>query len=131
MKKLLLFSIIIILTVIFSIPAAAQSWTDWGRWTNSSCYKGLDFRVKTKYDSYSGKYEVKVDFRNRYYEKIWFTFEVSGGSYTSSNNRTDVNGSDSKDLYVGSSFTSSQIYITINKVRFVKDGLQEYYRCDQ
>lgn len=108
---------------------------DWGSWTSSNCYRYLDFRVKNRGQNYDKtKYKWGVQFKNRYNEKIYFSYEVydSRPNNPRTTNRMDVkSGAQSdgmRDFYMKS---GSSIYVYVDKVRFGKDGLQEYYKCDK
>lgn len=118
------------LTLFMSISYVnAQSWTDWGRWTTTSCFKGVDFRVKSKKTS-TGKYEMYLEFRNRYNGDVHFNYEAEGGSYTTKNNRVTVRAGETYKTWAGASFTSDYFYISIDRLRFGRDGLQDYANCD-
>lgn len=108
---------------------------DWGPWNQTDCYKGLDFRVKNRGKNYDGtKYKWSVQFRNRYYNKIYFSYEVYDNrpSNPRTTNRTDLDHNETssgyQDFYMQN---GSSIYVYVSKVRFKKDGLQDYYNCDK
>jgi hypothetical protein len=127
MKKNL---IVLLLTTFISFSYVnAQSWTDWSDWQTTSCFTGVDFRVKSKKTS-TGKYEMYVDFRNRYNEDVHFNFDIKGGSYSNANNRITVRANSTKDSWTGASYTSDYFYVNIGKLRFGRDGLQDYASCD-
>lgn len=109
--------------------------SDWGPWNQTDCYKGLDFRVKNRGKNYDGtKYKWSVQFRNRYYDKIYFSYEVYNNrpSNPRTTNRTDLDhnkiSSGYRDFYMQN---GSSIFVYVDKVRFKKDGLQDYYNCDK
>jgi hypothetical protein len=127
MKKSLV--VLLIMTITSFGAIKAQSWSDWGSWNSISCFKGVDFRVKTKKTS-TGTYEAKLEFRNRYDEKINFTFEAKGGSFTTGNNRISVSANSTKETWIGQSFTSSYFYVNIDRVRFGADS-GPFANCDK
>lgn len=126
MKKniliLLFFSLI-----TFSFTNSPQ-WTDWGNWNSNNCFSKIDFRVKSNKTS-TGKYEMYVEFKNDYSQDVHFNYEAKGGTYTTKNNRVTVRAGSTYKTYAGASFTSEYFYINIDKLRFGKDGLQEYANC--
>ncbi len=108
---------------------------DWGYWQTTDCYRYLRFRVKYRGENYDGtKHKWAVQFDNQYSEKIYFSWEVYDSKPYSprSTNRTDLDPNETsdgiRDYYMAN---SSSIYIYVDKVRFGKDGLQEYYGCDR
>lgn len=107
----------------------------WDSWKQTSCYKGLDFRVKNKGKNYDGtKTKWGVQFRNRYNDKIYFSYEVydSQPSTPRAANRTDLRSNDissgNRDFYMSN---ANSIYVYVDSVRFNKDGSQGYYGCDK
>lgn len=117
------------------LPASEVTLQDgWGRWHETSCYKGLDYRVKNKGQASDGRYKWGVQFQNRYYEKIYFSYEVydSRPYNPRSTNRTDLQpdeiSSGYRDFYMNS---GNSIYVYVDNVRFGRDGLQDYYSCDK
>lgn len=112
---------------------------EWGSWTTTDCFKGLDFRVKrSSQNSYSKKYEWLVQFRNRYYEKVTFNYKMVPYAEKSeirrtgkTLNRVDVAAnstmSGSKWAYLDE---SSKVYVYVNKLRFGKD-YGDYAECDK
>ena len=108
---------------------------DWGPWKETNCYKDLDFRVKNRGKNYDGtKTKWSVQFRNRYYDKIFFSYEVYDRipSNPRTTNRTDLDSqkisSGYRDFYMQN---GNSIYVYVDKVRFKTDGLQDYYNCDK
>ena len=50
---------------------------DWGRW-NTTQYDGIDYRFKCSgYNESAKKYDWQVQFRNRYREKVHFSFKLA------------------------------------------------------
>jgi len=109
----------------------------WGEWNTTSCFKGLDFRVKKKSTSTEGKYEWLVQFRNRYNEKIVFMYEMVpyNERHAIENSGRTTNYVDLKANYTESSThyrylnESNSVYVYINKVRF--GGSSNYAECDK
>ncbi len=104
-------------------------WSSWGDWKTTNCFRGIDFRVRTQKTS-SGKYEVEVEYRNRYYEAVHFRFDVKGGNY-SSDGRVSIKPNSTYKSYAGISFTSDYVYVYIDKLRFGRDDLSPYANCDK
>ncbi len=49
----------------------------WGSWNTTDCLRGLDFRVRNDgYNKYAKKYRWSIQFRNRYKEKIHFSYKA-------------------------------------------------------
>ena len=128
MKVKYLFFTLVLFVSVASLNA--QSWTDWGSWKSVSCFKGIDFRVKSKKTSY-GKYEMYIEFKNRYRKDIHFTYEIKGGAYKNRNNRTTVRAGDVKKIWGGASYTSDYFNVYLDRLRFGRDGLQPYANCDK
>lgn len=118
---------------LIEIPIEAEA-GQWGTWKTTSCYGGIDFRVEHRGETYSGKHKWGVQFKNRYREKIHFNFEVydSAPSNPRTTNRTDLDSSEEssgyRDFYMNN---GNSIYVYVDKVRFGRDGLQDYYSCDR
>lgn len=108
---------------------------DWGNWRETDCFKGLYFRVKNRGKNYDGtKYKWSVQFRNRYYDKIHFNYEVYDNkpSSPSTSNRLSLEYNQESDGYRDFYMNNgSSIYVYVDKVRFVKDGFQDYSPCDK
>jgi hypothetical protein len=121
---------IVLLLFLAIVPFAFVNAQSWGSWNSIDCFKGIQFRVKAKKTS-TGKYEAYVEFKNLYNKDIHFTYEATGGKYSTKNNRVTVRSDDTKESYLGSSFTSDYFYVNVAKLRFDKDGLQPYARCDK
>lgn len=125
-KSILITAVMFFLTINF----AQAQWTDWSYWTSIDCFKGVQFRVKSQKTS-SGKYEAYIEFKNNYNSDIHFNYEISGGSYTSRNNRVTVKAGSTYKSYAGISFTSNYFNVYIDKLRFGRDGVQPYAECDK
>ena len=108
----------------------AQSWTNWSDWKTTSCFKGVDFRVKSKKTS-TGKYEMYVEFKNRYYKDVHFNYEAKGGDYTTKNNRVTVKAGEPRKSLTGASFTSDYFDVYLDKLRFERDGHEDYANCEK
>lgn len=66
-----------------------SNFSDYGPWTTTSCFKGLDFCVKkASYNEYARKYEWWVKFRNRYSGDVSFNCALKE-SYVNSAKTTD------------------------------------------
>ncbi len=127
MKKSILITVVMFFLTINL--AQAQS-TGWSNWTSIDCFKGVQFRVKSQKTS-SGKYEAYLEFKNNYNENIHFNYEISGGSYSSRNNRVSVRAGSTYKSYAGTSFTSNYFNVYVDRLRFGRDGLQPYADCDK
>lgn len=119
--------------LLIEIPIEAET-GQWGTWKTTSCYGGIDFRVEYRGENYSGSHKWGVQFKNRYREKIHFNFEVydNAPSNPRTTNRTDLDSSEEssgyRDFYMNN---GNSIYVYVDKVRFGRDGLQDYYSCDR
>lgn len=109
--------------------------SEWSTWRETSCYKGLDFRVKNRGKNYNGtKFNWGVQFRNRYQDRIYFSYEVYDDipSNPRTTNRTDIRSGEMTDGYRDFYMQNgNSIYVFVDKVRFERDGLQDYYDCDK
>lgn len=112
----------------------------WGSWNTTDCFRGLDFRVKNDgYNKYAKKYRWSIEFRNRYKEKIHFSYKAVAPSekyeIRKSGRTTDrlhVNGNYGKrgSYYLVKS--GSSIYVYVNRVRIgAKDYGYDYSDCDK
>jgi len=114
-------------------PSSRQG--EWGSWFATECYKSLDIRIRNAGLNYDKtKHKWNVQFRNRYTEKIYFSYEVydSKPSDPRSTNRKDLESNGisygNRDFPMNN---GSSIYVYVDEVRFKKDGIQEYYNCDK
>jgi hypothetical protein len=111
----------------------------WGNWKTTDCFRGLDFRVKKKTSNYSKRTEWLVQFKNRYNNKINFSYEIVPYSKRSeirnserTTNRIDINANTTeRSSHYQYLYESNMVYIHVNKVRFGRDGSQAYSNCDQ
>jgi len=130
----------IIISIIFSLfSITVYSQDGWSSWTQTDCYKGLDFRVKkTEYNEHAKKYRWSVQFRNRYQENIHFSCTAVKPSerskIRSSNKTTDRMHAKGNGGTTGTYFlvdAPSDIYVHVNKVKIGKDTWEGgYYDCD-
>lgn len=113
---------------------------EWSNWTRlDDCFQGIDFRVqKGAYNEYAKKYNWRVQFRNRYQQKVYFSYEVVPYSERNqirqsgkTTNRTSVEANATQSgAHWGLIAESSRLYVLVNSVRFGQDGLQPYAKCD-
>lgn len=82
-KKWILLGICCLL--VLHLPVVAQT-PQYGPWTTSNCYRGLDYCVrKDYYDKNLNKYKWSVKFRNRYRIKVHFNFILKESSAATAN----------------------------------------------
>lgn len=154
-KKILAFLISIVIMMSFTIKeeklknnndvkietlinkVASQGW---GSWSTTDCLRGLDFRVKNDgYNKYAKKYRWSIEFRNRYRQKIHFSYkavapnekyEIRSSGKTTDRLHVSGNNGTSRSYYLVKSGTS--IYVYVNKIRIgAKDYGYDYYNCDK
>lgn len=112
----------------------------WGSWNTTDCLRGLDFRVKNGgYNKYAKKYRWSIQFRNRYKEKIHFSYKAVAPSERyeirrsgKTTDRLHVNGNHGTrgSYYLVKS--SNSIYVFVNRIRIgPKDYGSDYYNCDK
>lgn len=112
--------------------------SEWGQWVTCDCYNGLDFRVKRADEGLSnGEFEWKVQFRNRYNEKIYFSFviveswrreEIRNSGKTTSRINVSANYTETSSHWTFLKETSN-VYVHVNNVRFGSDS-GPYVDCD-
>jgi len=128
MKRLVVF----LLLLAF---AAAAIHADWGPWTKSRDFQGIEFRVENRGPTYDKKNtKWGVQFRNLYRETVIFNFEVKDTDVSSvtTTNRvslgTGQTSSSMRDFYLKS---NSRVFVYVDKVRFGKDDLKPYAKPDR
>ena len=120
------------------------SWPASAEIINYYQYMGLDplyngnsfwWRISPQYrfnDKVFFKYILSI--RNRYNDVIHFSYEVYNREPNNARttHRTDLKpgalSSGVSDFYMEN---SNSIYVFVDSVRFIKDGLQPYYECDK
>ncbi len=123
----------------FRISDGSDSGKDWGEWTQTDCFKKLDFRVRRFKKLSSGSYEWQVQFRNGYSQKATFNYQIvpyadrervkkEGAEL----NRIDVdsNTTESKNHYTYLK-EADRVYVYVHLLRFGKDGVGPYAPCDR
>lgn len=131
MKKITaILSLTIITLMISSFKSPMQS--SYGPWKTTSCFKGLDYCVKrASYNEYNGKYEWLVKFRNRYQEKVNFSFTAKESSVSSArtSNRISIRsgGEDGTWFYLAE---ANSINVFVDQMRFGEDDFSKYASCD-
>lgn len=112
----------------------------WGSWNTTDCLRGLDFRVKNDgYNQYADKYRWSIEFRNRYKEKIHFSYKAVAPSQEQeiknsgkTTDRLHINGNNGTrgSYYLVPS--SNSIYVYVNRIRIgANDYGSGYYDCDK
>lgn len=117
------------------LGATSITQTDWGQWTESSCYKGFDFNVKKRGKNYDGtKIIWSVQFRIRYYEKMHFRNEIyyyqPSSPKTTYHTSLDYNETTDgfRKFYMNN---DAPIWVYVDHVRFKVDDTSPYYLCDK
>ncbi|ARV14318.1 hypothetical protein [Polaribacter sp. SA4-12] len=121
------------------IPLTEIDSQGWGNWNTTDCLRGLDFRVKNDgYNKYAKKYRWSIQFRNRYKQKIHFSYkavspnekyEIKQSGKTTDRIHVDGNNGTKGSYYLVKS--GSSIYVYVNKIRIgAKDYGYDYYNCD-
>jgi hypothetical protein len=112
----------------------------WGSWNTTDCLRGLDFRVRNDgYNKYAKKYRWSIQFRNRYKEKIHFSYKAVAPSERSeirrsgrTTDRLHINGDYGKRSSYYLVKSSNSIYVYVNRIRIgPKDYGSGYYNCDK
>ena len=111
----------------------------WGSWNTTSCLKGLEFRVRNGgYNNYAKKYKWYIQFRNRYKEKIYFSYkavapsqrhEIARSGKTTDRLHIKGNLGIRKSYYLVKS--SNSIFVYVNRIRIGANDYGDYYTCDQ
>ncbi len=132
MKILKNLAVSIFLFCLLSTISIAQ--TNWGAWRTTSCWKGLDYRVRNDgYNKYVGKYKWSIQFRNRYRQRIGFMAIAirPGESSPKTDKYINVSASDTSSAYwFVDSKTSILMYFEHMSIGKRKFRAEEYYRCD-
>lgn len=112
----------------------------WGSWNTTDCLRGLDFRVRNDgYNKYAKKYRWSIQFRNRYKQKIHFSYKAVAPSEKYEIRRS---GRTTDRLHVNANYgtrgsyylvkSSNSIYVYVNRIRIgPKDYGSDYYKCDK
>lgn len=106
---------------------------DWGPWRTSSCFKGLDYSLKkNKYNEYAKKHNWTIKFRNRYNEKVSFSYVLKESNVSSAegSHRTTVlaNSEGPGTFFLLADANSVKTFI--DKLRFGNDWGSDYVQCD-
>lgn len=106
----------------------------WSEWTTNNCYEGIEWRALPN-GQLDGKARWKVEFRNNYSNKVWFSYEVSGSSSVSyTTNRIDLDSREATNAANQFDFLTdnpNRVYVLINKVCFSSSCNGSYYKCDR
>lgn len=107
--------------------------TEWGEWMNDDCFKGIDYRVrKGEYNSYAGKWNWYVQFRNRYQAPVHFNYIVSEpGTRPDPDHRTHMDGNCISDTKLFLLYNSSLVHVRVGYIRFGNSDSGNYASCDQ
>lgn len=112
----------------------------WGSWNTTDCLRGLDFRVRNDgYNKYAKKYRWSIQFRNRYKEKIHFSYKAVAPS---EQNEIRRSGRTTDRLHINGNYgtrgsyylvkSKNSIYVYVNRIRIgPKDYVSDYYKCDK
>lgn len=122
------------------IPLSDIKLRDWGSWNTTDCLRGLDFRVRNDgYNKYAKKYRWSIQFRNRYRERIHFSYkavspnekyEIRKSGRTTDRLHIEGNNGTRGSYYLVKS--GSSIYVYVNRIRIgAKDYGYDYYNCDK
>ena len=68
-----------IVSLCFTAIGLSQAhWSQWSDWQTTSNYEGIDFRTRTKQESWqkNGEYILEMEVRNRYHKKITVTADL-------------------------------------------------------
>lgn len=109
----------------------SKTFGTWGMWRTTSCYRGLDFRVRrSQEDSFNGpKYEWEVQFRNRYEDVVNFSFKITyPGDESETIDRQSVSAnsmSNGEDWALTTNGETCEVLI--DKVRFGDDDASKPY----
>ena len=107
--------------------------SDWGEWTNSDCFKGVDYRAKRgDYNSYANKWHWDVQFRNRYNNQLNYSYAVGEpGTLPEPDHRDHISAGDISDTKGFLLNSSKACRIRVGYVRFGNDDSGSYHECDQ
>ncbi len=108
----------------------AQQWTSWGDWNSINCFKGIEFRIRSRFFSETGKYEGYVEFKNNYDKDIYFNYQATGGDVMVPPKRVFVQAGKTTESWMGKDFTDGYFYIFINRLRYGKDE-GNFAGCDE
>ncbi len=138
MKKanLIIVSVILFSVLIFGFKPLSNSNGNWSEWSESACYKGIDYRMRevtSEYSSIKGKNAYDLEIRNRYKKTVNVSFGIRE-NYNSSKGgqiRQEIKpGNDSEPVVPFYVVEGSQIVVLIGRLRF-DDESGSYYKCDK
>ncbi len=127
--------LLLISIFLFSIQLHSQDWSSWTNCTGDPCIGNLQYKYKF-YPMDNGKYELKINFKNNFSERIYFKYIVSniaqssGGS--SFEGRTEAGSNQETGSWGSWTVTKSVTVprITIEDVRFGKSDVGGFWRCN-
>jgi len=136
-KILAAMACILSLAFFSSFKAAKKLPGEYGQWKESSCYKGIDFRVKcAEYNEYAKKYTWYVQIRNRYQASVHLDLNLAPASNPSDKEvagRMDIAGGSTANsaYYLVAAGPNQEVEVYIDRVRIGVDDASPYYHCDR
>ncbi len=108
----------------------SQEWTSWGKWNSINCFKGIEFRIRSRFFPETGTHEGVVEFKNSYEQDIFFNYQATGGDVMTPPKRVFVKAGQTQQSWMGKDFTDGYFYIFINRLRYGKDE-GNFAPCDE
>ncbi len=114
------FLLFLILLLILSSPGL--SYAKWSPWKGADGWIGLDYRLQSGKVK-SGEWKFRIQFRNRYSQRIHFDINVENGR---GSNRVTINAN-KKETFSMYYTKDNYILFFVDKVRFGDDNKLEAY----
>jgi len=105
--------------------------SEWGEWMNDDCFKGIDYRVqKGEYNSYAGKWNWYVQFRNRYQATVHYNYIVSEpGTRPDPDHRDEMAENSMSDTKLILLYNSARVHVRVGYIRFGNSYSGNYATC--
>lgn len=104
----------------------------WGQWSQTSCYRGIYFRVKKgDFNVYSKEYFWYVQFKNTYSRRVSIAYTLTNQRTSSSNVDLDHGMSLSAGDYKTSSYFLIDESSEVNVWLKIHYGDYKYLNCDK
>ena len=119
------------LFVFFLSTNLCLSQDGWSEWNTSSCYQGIDYRVKKgDYNEFTKGYKWIMQVKNRYKEAASISFNLSSankqGSFTRQN---AISGGTTQSWFLIKGIeNASELIVGIKAVKFKNSN--DFYDCD-
>jgi len=134
MKKKSLLICLMLAVLVLSSPVVAFCADNWGPWNTTSCYKGIQWRVRyNRKTTIKGKHEWGLEIRNRYTSKLYLSWELleQGKKLAKFRWRTNIKpGQKMYRHYMLTTPRGGTVTFWVGNVRIGSKDVGAYRKCD-